>query len=227
MWNLSVIVNSLAVLVGSMIGLSFGKKIPSSIRNLIFASLALVTIVMGIQMALETKNMMVVLLSLVIGAVIGQLSRIEERLGKLVQRFEKEGHENRVVKGFITATLLFVTGPMTILGCFQAGVSGDFSIIFLKSVLDGISSILLASLYGFGVVLTAVSVYLIQGLLVTFSSLLTFLTLPQYIKDFTGVGGILLIAIGIRMLEIKEIKVGNLLPALVVVVLINLILTVL
>ena len=218
MFNLSVIVNAAAVLVGAVFGWVIGKKIPAAFRELSFTIIGAVTLLMGVQMGLETNNMMVVLVSLVTGGAIGHALHIEERLGKLVERFESKDSENRVVKGFITATLLFVAGPMTILGCFQAGVSNDYSIIFLKSALDGISALLLGSLYGLGVLLTVVSVYLIQGLLVSFSSLLTFLTRPEYLKDFTGVGGILLLTIGLRMLGIKEIKVGNLLPALLVVV---------
>ena len=131
-------------------------------------------------MGLETKNMMVVLLSLVIGGVIGQALGIEEGIGRFVDRFGKKGGENQAVKGFITSTLLFVSGPMTILGSFQAGVSGDYSIIFLKSALDGISALLLGSLYGVGVLFTAGSVFLIQGFLVSFSSVLTFLTPVSY-----------------------------------------------
>ncbi len=218
MLNLSVIVNAAAVLIGALLGMAIGKKIRASFRELSFTIIGAVTLLMGVQMGLETNNMMVVLISLVLGGAIGQTLRIEERIGSLVERFEKKDGENRVVKGFITATLLFVAGPMTILGCFQAGVSNNYSIIFLKSALDGISALLLGSLYGLGVLLTAVSVYLIQGLLVSFSSLLTFLTQPEYLNDFTGVGGVLLVTIGLRMMGIKEIKVGNLLPALLIVV---------
>jgi uncharacterized membrane protein YqgA involved in biofilm formation len=221
MTNLSVIINSVAVLFGSVLGIIIGKKIPDAFRDMVFAVLGIVTLLMGIQMGLESNNTMVVLVSLVIGGAIGYPLRLEERIGQLVKRFESDGNESRVAKGFITATLLFVAGPMTILGCFQAGVASNYSIIFLKSALDGISAILLASLYGIGIIFAALSVFLVQGLLVSFSSLLVFLTRPEYLKDFTGVGGVLLIAIGLRMTGIKEIKVGNLLPSIIVVVLVN------
>jgi uncharacterized membrane protein YqgA involved in biofilm formation len=221
MTNLSVIINSVAVLFGSVLGIIIGKRIPDAFRDMVFAVLGIVTLLMGIQMGLESNNTMVVLVSLVIGGAIGYPLRLEERIGQLVKRFESDENESRVAKGFITATLLFVAGPMTILGCFQAGIARNYSIIFLKSALDGISAILLASLYGIGIIFAALSVYLVQGLLVSFSGLLVFLTRPEYLKDFTGVGGVLLIAIGLRMTGIKEIKVGNLLPSIVVVVLVN------
>jgi uncharacterized membrane protein YqgA involved in biofilm formation len=123
------------------------------------------------------------------------------------------------VKGFVTATVLFVVGPMTILGCLAAGIEGNSSLLFLKSMMDFIAAIILSSLYGFGVLASALSVYVVQGLLVTFAAQLTILAQPQYLADFTGVGGAILLIIGIRLTEIKEMKAGNYLPALGVVVL--------
>jgi hypothetical protein len=114
---------------------------------------------------------------------------------------------------------------MTIIGCLNSGLSGDNSVIFLKSVLDGISSMVLASVYGVGVTFSAVSVFLIQGSIVSLAGMLSFLSDPYYLNDFTAVGGAMIIAIGIRLLEIKDIKVGNFLPSLIIVVLINYILT--
>ena len=224
MFNIAVIVNTATVFFGALLGLKVGHKIPEAFRDISCTIIGTVTLLIGVQMGLETKNMMVVLLSLVIGGVIGQALGIEEGIGRFVDRFGKKGGENQAVKGFITSTLLFVSGPMTILGSFQAGVSGDYSIIFLKSALDGISALLLGSLYGVGVLFTAGSVFLIQGFLVSFSSVLTFLTQPEYLKDFTGVGGMMLVIIGLRMMGIKETKVGNLLPALLVVLIANAIL---
>ena len=114
---------------------------------------------------------------------------------------------------------------MTIIGCLNAGLTGDNSVIFLKSVLDGISSIVLASVYSVGVIFSAVSVFLIQGAIVSLAGMLSFLSNPYYLNDFTAVGGAMVIAVGIRLLEIKDIKVGNFLPSLIIVVLINYILT--
>ena len=160
-----------------------------------------------------------------LGGVIGELLKIEQGLGKLANLVENSEGETPFVKGFITATVLFVIGPMTIIGCLNAGLVGDNSIIFLKSVLDGISAMVLASAYGTGVIFSTLSVYLIQGLIVSLAGMLSFLSNPYYLNDFTAVGGAMVIAVGIRLLEIKDIKVGNFLPSLIIVVLINYILT--
>jgi len=118
--------------------------------------------------------------------------------------------------GFITATLLFVAGPMTVIGSIKAGVEGNNEIIFLKSLMDGISSVMLAASFGTGVLFSAISVYVVQGGLVSLASFLSFLQQPSYLGDFSGTGGLMLLALGIRLLEIKEIKVGNFLPALII-----------
>ena len=120
------------------------------------------------------------------------------------------------VKGFITASVLFVAGPMTVIGSLKAGLSGENELIFIKSLMDGISSIMLAAAMGRGVLLSAGSVYIVQGSLVSLAGLLSFLQSPVYLGDFSGVGGLMLLGLGLRLLEIKEIRVGNFLPALIV-----------
>jgi len=216
--NISVLVNAFAVLAGASFGRWIGKRIPDSYRSILFQVIALISILMGVKMGLESNDFLVVLCSLVLGGVIGQWVGIERMLGKLANRVEKSEGQTTFVRGFITATVLFVAGPMTILGCFQAGISGDNTLIFLKSFMDFISSIILASLYGSGVLLAAASVFVIQGTLVTFSGALNFLADPRFLNDFTGVGGVIMMAIGIRMMEIRDIQVGNLVPAMGVVV---------
>ncbi|PNR93387.1 DUF554 domain-containing protein [Petrotoga sp. 9PWA.NaAc.5.4] len=225
MFNIAVIVNTLAVLVGGSLGTIIGNKLPENFRIILFHSVGLTTLLIGIGMGLEANNLIVVLVSLALGSVVGELLKIENGLGKLANIVERSEGETPFVKGFITATVLFVIGPMTIIGCLNAGLTGDNSVIFLKSVLDGISSIVLASVYSVGVIFSAVSVFLVQGAIVSLAGLLSFLSNPYYLNDFTAVGGAMVIAIGIRLLEIKDIKVGNFLPALIIVVLINYILT--
>ncbi len=225
MFNIAVIVNTLAVLIGGTVGTFIGNKLPDNLRLILFQSVGLTTFLIGVGMGLDASNLIVVLVSLALGGVIGELLRIEKGLGKLANIVERSQGETPFVRGFITATVLFVIGPMTIIGCLNAGLSGDNSVIFLKSVLDGISSMVLASAYGVGVTFSAVSVFLIQGSIVSLAGMLSFLSNPYYLNDFTAVGGAMIIAIGIRLLEIKDIKVGNFLPSLIIVVLINYILT--
>lgn len=221
MFNISVIVNTLTVVLGSFIGLFFGKKLKNNFKTIMFQSVGIVTFILGIDMGFQANNMIVVLISMVFGGLTGELLKIESKIGNIANRIEKSEGETKFVKGFITATVLFLVGPMTIIGCINAGIVGDNSIIYLKSVLDLVSSIILASIYGLGVMFSFFSVYLIQGSLVSLSGFFQFLNQPEYLNDFTAVGGAMLIALAIRILEIKEIKVGNFIPALFFVVFIN------
>ena len=221
MLNVAVLVNTLAVVVGSVFGLMLKSRLKDEFKKIMFQAVGLVTIIIGVKMGFETNEFIVVLASLAAGGVIGQWFQIEERIGRLANRIEKSEGETQFVKGFVTATVLFVVGPMTILGCFSAGIQGDLSLLLLKSSLDFIAAIILSSLYGLGVTFSALSVYVIQGLLVSFASQLTILSKPEYLNDFSGVGGGILLALGFRLTEIKEIKAGNLLPALGVVVFVD------
>ncbi len=213
MLNISVIVNTLAVIAGSLLGIFGGKLVKESYRKVFFNVIGLLTIALGIEMFLETSSVLVVLGSLIIGGAIGQALDIEEKIGKLTG---KKSEDVNFVKGFITASVLFVAGPMTVIGSLKAGLSGENELIFIKSLMDGISSIMLAAAMGRGVLLSAGSVYIVQGSLVSLAGLLSFLQSPVYLGDFSGVGGLMLLGLGLRLLEIKEIRVGNFLPALIV-----------
>ncbi|HOJ87646.1 MAG TPA: DUF554 domain-containing protein [Pseudothermotoga sp.] len=210
--HISVLVNSLSVAAGSSVGMILGKSIPDRLRKVLFQAVGLTTIGIGIKMTLETSDFIVVLISLALGVLFGELLRIEDRIAS-IGKISRDS--NRFAKGFVTATTLFLVGPMTIVGSVRAGLIKDGTLIYIKSVLDFISSIILASLYGIGVLVTSLIVLLIQGLLVIFSSQLVFLTDKAYLADFTGAGGLIVVAIGIRLLEIEDIRVGNFLPALV------------
>jgi len=218
MFNVAVLINTFSVIVGSVIGMILKGRLKDSYKQRMFQAVGVVTLIIGVKMGLEANEFIVVLAALALGGVIGQWIGIEERIGRLANRIEKSEGETHFVKGFVTATVLFVVGPMTILGCFAAGIEADPSLLLLKSALDFIAAIILSSLYGLGVLFSAASVFVIQGLLVTFASQLTILSLPQYLNDFTGVGGAILLVIGFGLTEIKEMKAGNFLPALGIVV---------
>ncbi|MCP5454780.1 MAG: DUF554 domain-containing protein [Thermotogae bacterium] len=221
MLNFSVLINTISVIAGSIIGIFAGNRFPENIKKVLFNSVGLTTLIIGIDMGLKSNNILIVLFSLALGGITGEILKIEEKIGKIASKIEKSEGETLFVKGFISSTVLFIVGPMTILGCVNAGINNDNSLILLKSLLDGISSVIFASVYGFGVMLSSVSIFVVQGLLVTFAGNLSFLASEVYINDFTAVGGLMTIAIGIRILEIKEIKVGNYLPSLFYVVLID------
>ncbi|MFA7426691.1 DUF554 domain-containing protein [Mesotoga sp.] len=212
MLNISVIVNTVAVIVGSMLGLLGGKFVKERYRKVFFNVIGLLTIGLGISMFLDTNSVLVVLGSLIVGGAIGEAFDLEEKIGRLAG---KKSDDANFVKGFITASVLFVAGPMTVIGSLKAGLSGENELIYIKSLMDGISSVMLSATLGKGVLLSAAAVYLVQGGLVSLAGVLSFLQDPLYLGDFSGVGGLMLLGLGIRLLEIKEIRVGNFLPALI------------
>ncbi|MFA6656640.1 MAG: DUF554 domain-containing protein [Mesotoga sp.] len=212
MLNISVIVNTVAVIVGSMLGLLGGKFVKERYRKVFFNVIGLLTMGLGISMFLDTNSVLVVLGSLTVGGAIGEAFDLEEKIGRLAG---KKSDDANFVKGFITASVLFVAGPMTVIGSLKAGLSGENELIYIKSLMDGISSVMLSATLGKGVLLSAVAVYLVQGGLVSLAGVLSFLQDPLYLGDFSGVGGLMLLGLGIRLLEIKEIRVGNFLPALI------------
>ncbi len=229
MFHYATIVNTLAVVAGSIIGIFAGKGIPDRVKKAMFTSVGLISLSIGIAMIIRPMidpsvkapgkpDFLLILLSLLIGGIIGEISRIEDSLEKLAG---KVGGEGDFATGFVSASLLFTIGPMTIVGCLNIGLRNDPSLILVKSLMDFISSSILASLYGLGVMFSAVWILFFQGLLVSFSKWLYFLSEPMYLSDMTALGGILVFAIGIRLLEIKEIKVGNFLPSIAIIPLLD------
>jgi len=222
---IGTIVNTILVVVGSLLGLLLKRGIPENIKKIIMVGLGLFTCVLGIKMGLEMQRPLVVVLSLILGGVAGEILRIEdflESIGEKLKRLIKIQGETSFAQGFVYASLLFCVGPMTILGSIQAGLQGKPELLFVKSLMDGVSSIILASTMGFGVIFSALTVLIVQGGLTLLARQFSFLTEPAYLNDFTSVGGIMIFAIGLKLVDIKTMKVGNLLPALIFVVLLTL-----
>lgn len=209
---LPAIVNSLAVVIGSLIGFFLRKGISERFRTILFYAVGLSTIGIGIQMIVGVNNFLIVLFSMVIGGVIGEWLSIEARLKQLGDKMQ----EGDFSTGFVASSLLFLVGPMTIVGSITAGLKGDGSIIFTKSILDFVSSIVLSSTYGLGVMVSAIAVLVVQGAITLLAGALTFLTSPEYLNDLVAVGGLMVFGIGLRILEIKDTRVGNFLPSLFV-----------
>ena len=214
---LGTVVNSIAIIVGGTIGTLLKVGIPERFKNIVMQGVALSVMIIGISSGLQFNNLMVVIVSLVMGGVIGEALDIEgylNKLGDMLQKKLSNDNSSTISKGFVTASLVYCIGAMAIVGSLKDGLSGDHSILFAKSVLDGISSIIFASTFGIGVVFSAISVFLYQGFISLGASFLEGLLTKPVIDDMTAVGGVLIFAISLNMLEIKNIKVGNLLPAI-------------
>ena len=219
---IGVIVNTMLVVFGSLVGLLLKRGLPDNIKKNVMIGLGLFTCMLGIKLGLAMEKPLIVLLSIVIGGTIGQLLGIEEaieRIGSKLKNLVKSKEESSFTQGFVFASLLFCVGPMTVLGCIQAGLENKPELLFIKSLMDGVSAIILTSSLGIGVIFSACTVLVIQGGLVLLAGQMDFLTNPQYLNDFTGVGGIIIFGIGIKLLGLKPIKIGNFLPALVFVLL--------
>lgn len=212
---LGTIVNAIAIIIGSIIGLLVGKHIQERFSEIIIKGLSLTVLAMGISGAIDANNMLIVIISVAIGAVIGEGIDIEKRLENLGQTIEKNfSSKNPIAQGFVTATLLYCTGSMAILGAIQGGLLGNHETLLIKSILDGVISVIFAATLGVGVILSSVSVFLYQGAIVVGSSFLQGVLTDVVIQDLSAVGGVLLMALGMKMLGAVELKVGNLIPAL-------------
>jgi uncharacterized membrane protein YqgA involved in biofilm formation len=233
---IGTLINVAAILVGGSLGLLFGGRLPERIRTAIIAGMGLFTAVTGIKMFLETQNSLFVLGGLVIGALLGEWWKIEDglqHLGEIIERrFNRPdrsipsgdsapsrdfGPSGDFIRGFMTASLLFCIGPMAILGSIQAGLTGDYSLLIIKSVLDGFAAMAFASTLGVGVLFSAAMILLYQGAITLLAAQLNAIVTKPMMAELTATGGVLLLGIAISsLLEIKKIRVGNLLPALVI-----------
>ena len=215
---LGTIVNSVAIIIGSLMGIMFGKALPQSMKRTIIHGIGLAVILIGFDMALETNNAIVVIASLVVGAILGELIDIELRLEHLGQwiekKFAKKGNGN-FTKGFVSASLIFCVGAMAIMGALESGLKGVHNTLFAKSLLDGVTSIVLASSLGIGVLASAIPVFIYQGSITLCAALLQGVLSDAVVAEMTATGGLLIVAIGINILEIMEIKVGNLLLSII------------
>lgn len=211
------IVNVITVLIGSSLGLLIGGKFPERIKKIVIQSIGLFTILIGVTMIIKSTKFIEIFLSLILGSITGELLRLDERLEGLMEKVKSKISPNspHFVEGFITATLVFCVGAMTVVGSIQEGLTGDATLLITKSVMDGITSLTLASGLGIGVMLSAVSVFVIQGSLTLLGSKLLFLTQDVYLNNLNGLGGVLILAIGIELLDIQKIKILNMLPSLV------------
>ena len=220
MRGLGTIINTATVLAGGGLGLLIGNRIPDRIRVIIVQVIGLVTIAIGLRDVMNTHNMVFPLVGMVLGAIIGELLRIEDRLedlGELLRRkFTKPESESKFVTGFVTATLLFCVGPLTILGAIEDASGKTPQLYIIKGTLDGFMMIIFAALYGVGAIFSAASVFVIQGSLTLFGTSLDALLTDRMRLELFAAGGLVVLAIGLNLLEIKRIRLGSLLPGLAI-----------
>ncbi len=218
------LINVVTILVGGLLGLVLGSRLPERLRQTVMAGLGLFTFAFGLKMFLDTQNALTVLASLLLGAVVGEWLRIEDglrNLGRWLEaRLNKGDHsaqDNRFVRGFLTASLVFCVGPMAILGSIQDGLTGNFQTLAVKAILDGFGALAFASTLGVGVLFSAVVLLGYQGSISLMAAQLQALITPAMMQELNATGGVILLAIAIgSLLEIKPIRAGNFLPALVI-----------
>ncbi|MDT8392488.1 MAG: DUF554 domain-containing protein [Bacteroidales bacterium] len=220
---MGTLINVIAVIIGSLIGLMINRRLPKRIITIIFQLMGLFTLVLGMSMALKTEHYIIVIGSLVLGAIIGEWIGIEKYMNawseKLKKRF-KLGND-KFTEGLITAFLLYCMGAMTILGAIEEGLEGTYDILLMKSLMDGVSSVALAAGLGIGVMFSVIPLIVYQGGLTLFSAYISEHFTEVIINDLSATGGILLIGLGINILEIKQLKILNMIPALVIVVILS------
>lgn len=217
--GLGTLINTATVLVGGGVGLLIGDRIAERVRTTVVQVIGLVTLTLGLANAMSTHNMVFPLVGMAVGAIIGELLNIEGRLeavGQMLRnRFARPGTEHKFVEGFVTATLLFCIGPLTILGAIEDASGKTPQLYIIKATLDGFMTVIFTTVYGIGAIFAAVSVFVVQGTLTLFGTGLDSLLTDRMRIELFAAGGIAVMAIGINLLEIKKIRLGSLLPGLI------------
>lgn len=228
MWG--TLLNAVTVLVGSTLGLMIGGRLPARIQESVITGLGLVTAYVGVSNAGETGNVIIPLIALVTGVIAGELLALDARLEGFAAwvhaRFERQNGADtapdglavrraRFIQGFVTASLVFCVGPLTILGSLQNGLTGDIQLLAIKSLLDGVASIAFAAALGPGVALAALTVLVVQGAIAAAASLLAGVLDEVTILAITSAGGVMLLGVALRLLDLKPVRAASFLPALV------------
>ncbi len=210
------LVNTGAILAGSVIGIMAGKRLPERIKTIVMQALGLSVIIIGLKMALSGKDPIVAIGCVILGAITGELLRIEQGVAWLGEWLKTRARSNSstFVQGFMSASILYLTGAMTIVGSIQDGTTGDANTLYIKSLLDGVSAIAFSSTLGIGVAFSALSVLIVQGTITLLASHLLFMQSPVVLDAVIASGGILILGIGFNLLEVTKIRIGNMVPAI-------------
>lgn len=219
---LGTIVNAGAILLGGFLGLIFGRSFSEKIKITLIQGIGLAVFLIGLDMALKTNNPLIVITSLVLGGLLGEWIDIELRLNQLgtwlEQKFSRKGSNGNFTQAFVSTSLIYCVGAMAIMGSLQSGLEGKHDILFAKAMLDGVSAVVFASSMGLGVLASAIPVLIYQGALTLLAGLLQGIFSASVIAEMSATGGLLIIGISLNILDIKKIKVGNLLPGIFVVI---------
>ncbi|EFI41520.1 DUF554 domain-containing protein [Peptoniphilus sp. oral taxon 386] len=219
---IAALVNGIAIIICSIFGKFVGGKFRTELQDQLMDILAICIFFIGVSTSLSGENVTLVVLSCIIGVIIGDAIGIEDKLylfGDKVRNLvmkNRNDTSSKFVEGFITGSILFAMGSMAILGSIAAGVSKNYSVLFAKSIIDGVTAVVLSSMYGIGVLFSGIVVFLYEGAIALFAGSLQSFFTPTIVANISGVGGILIMAIGIDMLKIKEIKTSNMMPAILI-----------
>ena len=223
MIGMGTVVNAAAILAGAALGLVLRKGLPDRWQETIMHAIGLSVTVIGIQMAMKTNNIIIVIISLVAGSIIGEYFDIDKALNrfgswigaKLTKDNKKNSAAAIIGQGFVATSLIYCVGAMAIVGSIQEGLTGDASTLYAKSILDGITAIIFAANMGVGVALSALSVAIYQGTITLLAGSMEAIMTPVLLAELTATGGILIIAIGLNMLKLVQIRIANMLPAII------------
>jgi uncharacterized protein len=222
MFLLGTMVNGLLIIIGTLLGRLL-TKIPENMKATVMHAIGLAVMVLGLQMGFKSANFLIVILSLVIGAVLGEAWKLEDKLNAVGDWLESKigsKGEGSVSQGFVTATLIFVIGAMAIIGALDSGIRGDHDVLYTKAIIDGFTALILTTTLGIGVLFSAVPVVIYQGTIALFATQIDKL-IPQalmdsFILELTATGGVMIFAIGLNMIGLTKIRVANLLPGILV-----------
>jgi uncharacterized protein len=223
MFLLGTIVNGLLIIIGTILG-KLLNRIPEGMKVTVMYAIGLSVMVLGLQMGFKSENFLIVIISLVVGAVTGELLKLEDKLNDVGLWLEKKvgsaGGKGNIAEGFVTATLIFVIGAMAIIGALDSGIRGDHDVLYTKSLIDGFTALILTTTLGIGVIFSAIPVVLYEGLIALFATQIDRFVpqalMDQFIVEMTATGGIMIFAIGLNLTGMVKIKVANLLPGIVV-----------
>jgi uncharacterized membrane protein YqgA involved in biofilm formation len=212
------LLNAATVLVGGLAGTFLGARLPEPLRRNVVRGLGLFTLVLGVQMAIRTENVIVLLLATLVGGLLGAAGSLDDRLNALGDALDRRlaRGRGRVSEAFVTASLVFCVGPLTFLGAIQNGLTGDITLLSIKSVLDGFAALAFAASLGWGVLLSVGTILLYQGSLAAGATFFQGLLSDAMIREMSATGGLLIVGVGLRLLEVKDLKIADFLPAIVV-----------
>ncbi|MGE7933501.1 DUF554 domain-containing protein [Viridibacillus arvi] len=221
---LGTAINALLIVIGTLIGRLL-QRIPDNTKETVMSIIGLAVAVLGIQMGIQSENFIIIIVSLVFGAILGEWIDLDKQLNRLGQFMENKlgnkAKDGNISQGFVNATLIFVIGSMAIIGALDSGLRNDHSVLITKGIIDGFTAVILASTLGIGVMLSAVPVFLYQGIIAVFagqiSRFIPDAALQIFIQEMTATGGVMILAIGLNLVGVTKIRVANLLPGILVV----------